>query len=211
MAKQEAGMWIENELLDEWPEMMLMSWAGWRGNMMRYYITLFITWDTKEIHKLQKELNWHTQKNKFEIESSESIHESLIITMLIHIDYSVDEVVMEIIHTLKEKWYQLMQWYEALNTEYPSEDFIKETKDHLWHMEELKENLLKHGKKLREKESFREAERMVDLVYDLKPEYADLAMRCWEQWIEFVCEDFMLRDKKEDKNKQPIWNDDLPF
>gem|GEM_PF-6763825 len=45
-------------------------------------------------------------------------------------------------------------------------------------MEELKENLLKHGKKLREKESFREAERMVDLVYDLKPEYADLAMRC---------------------------------
>ena len=117
---------------------------------------------------------------------------------------------MEIIHEFEEKGYKLMQWYGVLNTEYPNKEFVEETKKHLSHMEDLKQSLLKTGKRLTQEESFREAERMVNLVYDLKPEYAELAMRCSEQWIEFVCEDFMFRDEEENI-EQPIRYDDLPF
>ena len=128
LAKQEASMYVEDALTWEETDMFIMWWVWGEWQMLRYYTILLPTWDPWDIIQFLTEKK---EKNVFEIEEVSRVSSWIVLTILIHIDYSVDEVVMKLIDEVLNEWYILVRGYWCLNTEYPSQEFVNETREYL--------------------------------------------------------------------------------
>lgn len=157
----------EENLDDIFSETTMISWpAGWKENCIRYFVTIQ-TKDKKELTefeqtKIAQDFLYTLLDYKSEIENIQWTDTYGTLTVLLDINYTIDEIILEAIDLVNSKKNILIRWYQVTNNWFPERKEILENaeylyeKDKRWLLEKRKSKKY-YEKKKREKRD-REAE-----------------------------------------------------
>lgn len=96
--------------------------------MLRYYLTLHLQ---DPIKTIDDDIMKYRKDDTYEIEEIYHMWLDIVLSVLHAHDISADEVSMWLIDILIARWEKLLRGYGAINTMFPDEDFIKETREYL--------------------------------------------------------------------------------
>jgi len=135
--------WIHEDGADDeifGSEVWIMTWAGSLWNRLRYYVSIYKK-DKSDFTLSEQNLIW---KSFFDISfENDSIIEKIdwkndiwIISLLMPLDISLDDLVMKCIADCNKNWEIVLKWYWAENTKYPTDQRLLECKDFLHDQDE---------------------------------------------------------------------------
>jgi len=118
-------------LIDTWNGRSIWSPLGGHWSKLRCYIILYHINRNPLDSGLQEYCNTCIQNIDRIVESIDTIDDMLIFCILIDIDIALDTIVMQYIDLVNAYGQCVLRWYWAVNTEYPSQDFLNQTRDYL--------------------------------------------------------------------------------
>lgn len=109
---------------------LMITGLGGKEEMMRYFVVIASTASSKLNSgfksKVQDSIYTHFSSQEVELEKVVVNPDHIEFTVLIHIDLSVEEVIMPLIGDLNQPKQQLLKHYLVVNTEIPSPTEIKQ-------------------------------------------------------------------------------------